>query len=212
MTTSNGSSKRSLYIKIAILVIALIFGSIAGAEFWELRHYKEVIVTSVALTEVKWFCDYVPSLKNTWMDTPVFIFDSGVEGGTVFVNGGPHPYEPAPVMAAYLMIENLEVSKGKVIVVPRANYSGSTEGMLGDAYPMFFHVESEWGTSQWRIGDRYSNPLDQWPDPFTYVNYPSGQNQAYQDIRNLNRTYPGRENGTLTERAAYVLLRFLISW
>ena len=74
MTASNGSSKRSLYIKIGILVVALIFGAIAGAEFWELRHFKEVIVTSDALTEVKWFSDYVPSLKNTWMDTPVFIF------------------------------------------------------------------------------------------------------------------------------------------
>lgn len=209
MTASNGSSKRSLYIKIGLLVVALIFGAIAGAEFWELRHFKEVIVTSDALTEVKWFSDYVPSLKNTWMDTPVFIFDSGVEGGTVFVNGGPHPYEPAPVMAAYLMIENIDVQKGKVIVVPRANFSGSTEGMLGDAYPMFFHVESEWGTSQWKIGDRYSNPLDQWPDPFTYVNYPSGQNQAYQDIRNLNRTYPGRVNGTLTERAAYAVMEII---
>lgn len=201
--------KKSLIVKIVVLVIALVLALLSGIEFWQLRHYKETIVASEDLTEVKWFSDYVPSLKNTWMDTPVFIFDSGVEGGTVFVCGCPHPYEPASTMAAYLMIENLKVTKGRIIIVPRANYSGSTEGMVGDAYPMFFHVSSDWGISQYRIGDRYTNPLDQWPDPFTYVNYPSGQNLAYQDIRNLNRTYPGRENGTLTERAAYAVMEII---
>ncbi len=201
-------SKR-LIIKIVILVIIMAFATVAACEFWYLRHYKETIVTSEYLTEVKWLSDYVPSLKDTWMDTPVFIFDSGVEGGTVFINGCPHPYEPASTMAAYLMIENIKVEKGKVIIVPRANYSGSTEGMVGDAYPMTFTVETEWGGQTFRIGDRYTNPLDQWPDPFTYINYPSGQNLAYQDIRNLNRVYPGREDGTLTERAGYAVMEII---
>ena len=137
--------KKALIFKVSALVVALVLALIAGIEFWQLRHYKETIVASEDLTEIKWFSDYVPSLKNTWMDTPVFIFDSGVEGGTVFVCGCPHPYEPASTMAAYLMIENIHVEKGKVIIVPRANYSGSTDGMLGDAYPKFFHVSSDWG-------------------------------------------------------------------
>ena len=125
------NTKKRLIIKIVILVIALAIAAVAAVDFWTLRHYKEKIVTSPYLTEVKWFSDYVPSLKNTWLDTPVFIFDSGVEGGTVFLNGCPHPYEPASTMAAYLMIENIEVEKGKVIIVPRCNFSGSTEGMAG---------------------------------------------------------------------------------
>ena len=207
--TVKGSPSKRLISKIIILVVILVIGAIAAAQFWQLRHFKEEVVVSDALTDVKWFSDYVPSLKGTWLDTPVFFFDSGVEGGTVFINGGPHPYEPASTMAAYLMMENIEVTKGKVIICPRSNYSGSTEGMLGDAYPMYFHVESEWGTSKFRIGDRYTHPLDQWPDPFVYVNYPSGQSQAYQDIRNLNRTYPGREDGTPTERAAYAVLEII---
>ena len=207
--TVKGSPSKRLISKIIILVVVLVIGAIAAAQFWQLRHFKEEVVVSDALTDVKWFSDYVPSLKGTWLDTPVFFFDSGVEGGTVFINGGPHPYEPASTMAAYLMMENIEVTKGKVIICPRSNYSGSTEGMLGDAYPMYFHVESEWGTSKFRIGDRYTHPLDQWPDPFVYVNYPSGQSQAYQDIRNLNRTYPGREDGTPTERAAYAVLEII---
>lgn len=204
-----GSTPWRFACKILILVIALFFAAFAGYQFWTLRHYKERIVVSEDLTEVKWFSDYVPSLKNTWLDTPVFIFDSGVEGGTVFINGCPHPYEPASTVAAYLMLENIQVDKGKVIIVPRANYSGSTEGMLGDAYPMFFHVDTDFGPVWFRIGDRYTNPLDQWPDPYTYVNYPSGQNLAYQDIRNLNRTYPGRENGSITERAAYAVMEII---
>lgn len=202
-------AKKTLITKVVILVVILAIGGIASIEFWQLRHFKETIVVSDSLSEIKYFSDYVPSLKGTWMDTPVFIFDSGIEGGTVFINGGPHPYEPASTMASYLMMENIQVEKGKVIIVPRANFSGSTEGMLGDAYPKFFSVESEWGTSTFRIGDRFTHPLDQWPDPFTYVNYPSGQNLAFQDIRNLNRTYPGRENGSLTERAAYAIMEII---
>lgn len=209
MEKTKNPARTNLIIKIVILVVIFTVGAIAAVEFWQLRHYKETIVASEDLTEIKWLSDYVPSLKNTWLDSPVFIFDSGVEGGTVFLNGCPHPYEPASTMAAYLMIENIQIDKGKVIIVPRCNYSGSTDGMLGDAYPMFFSVESEWGTSQFRIGDRYTNPLDQWPDPFTYVNYPSGQNLAYQDIRNLNRTYPGRIDGTVTERAAYAIMEII---
>lgn len=209
MENAKKAPSKRLIAKIVILVFFAVVAIIAAVQFWQLRHFKEEVVVSDALTDVKWFSDYVPSLEGTWLDTPVFFFDSGVEGGTVFICGGPHPYEPASTVAAYLMMENIEVTKGRVIIVPRANYSGSTEGMLGDAYPMFFDVESEWGTSTFRIGDRYTNPLDQWPDPFVYVNYPSGQSQAYQDIRNLNRTYPGRENGTPTERAAYAVLEIL---
>lgn len=202
-------ARKTLITKIIILVVILVIAGIASIDFWQLRHYTETIVVSEHLTEVKRFSDYVPSLKGTRMDTPVFFFDSGVEGGTVFILGCPHPYEPASTMATYLMMENINIEKGRVIIVPRGNYSGTTQGMIGDAYPMFFSVESEWGTSKFKIGDRLTHPLDQWPDPFTYVNYPSGQNLAFQDIRNLNRTYPGRENGTLTERAAFAVLEII---
>ncbi len=60
-----------------------------------------------------------------------------------------------------------------------------------------------------RIGDRETAHLDQWPDPFTYVHYPSGQNLAYQDLRNYNRTFPGRANGTLTERMSFATLELI---
>lgn len=202
-------NKVSNVVKLIILVVALAAAALAGSQFYKLRHYKEVVVSSPDLTEVQMLSDYLPSLKNTWADTPIFVYDSGVEGGSVLFMGNVHPYEPATSLAAYIMMENIHVEKGKVFIVPETNRSGSTLGMLGSAYPMFFNIETDWGKKTYRIGDRTTNPLDQWPDPFTYVHYPDGQNLAYQDIRNMNRTYPGRENGTLTERASYAVMELI---
>ena len=59
------------------------------------------------------------------------------------------------------------------------------------------------------MGDRWSDPLDQWPDPEVYIHYPSGQYLAYMDVRNLNRAFPGRPDGTLTERTTYAFMEFI---
>jgi Succinylglutamate desuccinylase / Aspartoacylase family. len=59
------------------------------------------------------------------------------------------------------------------------------------------------------MGDRWSNPLDQWPDPEVYIHYPSRQQLAYMDVRNLNRTFPGRPNGPLTERTCYAICELI---
>jgi len=192
-----------------LLAIAFVLAFVSGRQFWLLRHFKETVVSSPALTEVQMLSDYLPSLKGTWADTPVFIYDSGIEGGSVLYSANVHPYEPATSLSAYLLMENIKVEKGKVFVIPETNRSGSTCGMLASAYPRFFHVQTEWGKETYRIGDRGVNPLDQWPDPFTYVHYPDGQNLAYQDIRNMNRTYPGRPDGTLTERASYAVMELI---
>lgn len=197
------------YLKILFVGIALVLAFFGGREFYELRHYKETVVSAPGLTEVKMLSDYLSSLKGTWMDTPIFVYDSGVPGGSMLYMANVHPYEPATSLSAYIMMENIKVAKGKVYVIPQGNRSGSTTGMLGNAYPKFFSVPTAFGAKKLRIGDRGTNPLDQWPDPFTYVNYPSRQNLAYQDIRNMNRTYPGRENGTLTERASFAIMELI---
>ena len=124
----------------------------------------------------------------------------------MFYLGGTHPYEPATMLSAYVMMENLKVEKGRVFICPHANMSASTVGMLGNAYPKFLHVETAFGPKPYRIGDRNTSPLDQWPDPFTYVHYPSGQNLDYTDARNLNRTYPGRPDGNLTEQLTFAIM------
>jgi len=197
------------YLRLSFLAVALVLAFVAGKEFYELRHYKETFVSAPGLTEVKALSDYLGSLKGTWCDTPIYVYDSGVPGGSVLFMANVHPYEPATSLAAYILMENIKVSKGKVFVIPQGNRSASTTGMLANAYPKYFHVPTSFGAKKYRIGDRGTNPLDQWPDPFTYVNYPSRQNLAYQDIRNMNRTYPGREDGTLTERAAFAIMELI---
>jgi len=197
------------YLRLSFLAAALVIAGMAGKEFYELRHYKETFVSAPGLTEVKMLSDYLDSLEGTWCDTPIYVYDSGVAGGSVLFMANVHPYEPATSLAAYIMMENIKVSKGKVFVIPQGNRSASTTGMLANAYPKYFHVPTSFGAKKYRIGDRGTNPLDQWPDPFTYVNYPSRQNLAYQDIRNMNRTYPGRRDGTLTERAAFAVMELI---
>ena len=201
--------KTPAYLKVICLVAVFAVAFFAGREFYELRHYQETFVASEDLTEVKMLSDYLPSIKDTYIDTPIFVFDSGVPGGSVLYAANPHPYEPASALSAYILMENINVEKGKVFVIPQSNRSASTTGMLGNAYPKFYNIKTAWGNPQFKIGDRNTNPLDQWPDPFTYVNYPSGQNLAYQDIRNFNRTFPGRVDGTLTERGSYALMEFI---
>lgn len=195
--------------RIALLAAALVLMVVGTGEIRELRAYRESVVVSSALTSRVPLSTYFDGIKGTIQDTPVYQFDSGVAGGSVLILAATHPYEPASPMMAYVVMENITVTEGRVFVIPRASVSASTLGMLGNAYPAFFHVKTPWGEKKYRIGDRETNPLDQWPDPFTFVHYPSRQNLAYQDSRNLNRTFPGRPDGSLTERTAFAITELI---
>ena len=208
MSEVQNKPKRTLQ-KVICLVAALVLAFLAGMEFYDLRHYQETVVASSALTETRWLSDYVPSLKNTNVDTPVFFFDSGFEGGTVLYLGGTHPYEPAASLSAFVMMENIQVEKGKVIIIPQANRSATTMGMLGNAYPPYYEIPTEWGAATYKIGDRWAHPLDSWPDPFTYRHYPSTIQLTYQDVRNFNRCYPGRVDGAPIERACFAIMEII---
>ena len=200
--------KLNLIKSIALCVIAFCM-AVAGYLFWEHRNYKEPVVVSEYITEVKKLSDYSDVVKGTVNDCNVYIFDSGVEGGTFLIWGSTHPEEPAGVMAASLMVENLKVTQGKVIIIDRENNSASTNTRVGEAYPRFFTYETEWGTKIWRFGDRHANQLDSWPDPEVYIHYPSGQTLANVDIRNTNRNWPGKANGLLTERTNYAVMELI---
>ncbi len=191
--------------RLVLLAAALVVAVAGSREISELRAYRETVVVSEALTGQVPLSTYFDGIRGTFMDAPVYLFDSGVSGGSVLILAGTHPYEPASPTMAYVVAENIRVTKGKVFVVPRASLSASSLGMLGNAYPAFFRIKTPWGEKKYRIGDRETNPLDQWPDPFTFVHYPSRQNLAYQDSRNLNRAFPGRPDGNLTERTAFAI-------
>ena len=191
--------------RVGLLAASAVLMVVGSGEIRALRAYRETVVVSDALTRQVRLSAYFGGIAGTPMDTPVYLFDSGVPGGSVLILGGTHPYEPASSVMTYVVMENITVTQGRVFVIPRANMSAATLGMLGNAYPAFFRVKTPWGEKKYRIGDRETNPLEQWPDPFTFVHYPSTQNLAYQDSRNLNRTFPGRPDGNLTERTAFAI-------
>lgn len=203
------NEKKINIIKAAAVAVIFFCMAVAGYLFYEHRNYKEPVVVSESCTEVKKLSDYCDIIKGTVNDCNVYIFDSGVEGGTFLIWGSTHPEEPAGPMAAELMVENLKVTQGKVIIIDRMNTSASTNTRVGEAYPRFFTYETDWGTKVWRFGDRHANQLDSWPDPEVYIHYPSGQNLANVDIRNANRNWPGKEDGLLTERTAYAVMQMI---
>jgi hypothetical protein len=191
--------------RVGLLAAAVILMVVGTRDIRALRADHETVVVSEALTKQVPLSSYFGGIRGTMMDVPVFLFDSGRPGGSALILAGTHPYEPASPVMAYVVMENIQVTRGRVFVIPRANMSASRQGMLGNAYPPFFHVKTPWGEKKYRIGDRETSPLEQWPDPFTFVHYPSTQNLAYQDSRNINRTFPGRPDGNLTERTSYAI-------
>ncbi|MCF4151673.1 succinylglutamate desuccinylase [Dethiosulfovibrio sp. F2B] len=196
-------------VKLAAVIAAGALVALSGSMFREHRLFKEPTVAGPGVTEVKKLGDFSPVVADTVNDCNVYILDSGVPGGTAFLIGGTHPEEPASNLAAQVFVENAVVEQGRLIVVTRANTSASQITRNGEAYPRFYSVKTPWGTKTWRMGDRCSNALDSWPDPEVYVHYPSGQNLAYMDVRNLNRTWPGRPDGLITERTNFAMMELI---
>ncbi len=181
----------------------------AGISFYQIRHLKESVVLGPGVTQVKNLSDYFKGIKGTINDSYVYILEGEDPGGTVLVIGGTHPEEPASRLAAWIFTENAVLEQGKLLVILSANRSATTVTRLGGAYPPDYTIETPWGGQKFRMGDRWSNPLDQWPDPEVYIHFPSRQELAYIDIRNLNRTWPGRSNGTLTEKTCFAIIQLI---
>ena len=152
--------------------------------------------------------DYFPDIEGTAADTDVYFLEGDEAGGTALVLGGTHPNEPASSLTAIAMLENAVVTRGQLVVVPRAAHSGFTATDPQEGYPQFYGIETPRGTRRFRYGGRGTNPIHQWPDPVIYVNG-SGQQLAGPEVRNLNRSYPGDPEGYLTERLAYAIVEMI---
>jgi len=195
--------------KIVICGLGVLLAVFAGISFRNSRHLREPLVLSPSVTRVKKLGDYFLGVKGTINDANVYILEGAKPGGTILIMGGSHPEEPAGRLAAWIFAENAVLDQGRLIIIPTTNPSGSTATRLGGAYPPDFTIPTAWGGQKFRMGDRWSNPLDQWPDPEVYIHYPSRQELAYVDSRNLNRCWPGRPNGTLTERTCYAMIELI---
>ena len=162
-------------IKAIILVVAAFCMAIAGYLFREHRTFKEAVVVSEGCTEVKRLSDYSTAIKpGSINDCYVYIYDSGVPGGTFLVFGGSHPEEPVGPSAATLIAENLKVTQGRVFVITRMNNSASTITRVGEAYPRFFNMETLgensmlMGTSKvWAVRVMETMEATSWP--FSWV-------------------------------------------
>lgn len=202
-------TSRLLAQKIVIIGLGLVLLAISGASFYHSRRLKEPVVLGPGVTAVKQLADYFEPLRGTANNCNVYLLEGRERGATMLVLGGSHPEEPAGRLVAWILAENAVVQKGRLIVILSANRSASTVTRLGGAYPPDFSIVTPWGSQTFRMGDRWTNPLDQWPDPEVYFHYPSRQQLAFVDIRNVNRAWPGRPNGTLTEQTAYGFMELI---
>lgn len=169
----------------------------------DLPIYPGFGVTSTAMLS-----DYFAPLKGTAADTMAYILQGDEPGGTAFVLGGTHPNEPASSLAAIVLIESARVTRGRLVVIPRANRSAFTCSEPQEGYPQTYTIETANGSREFRYGSRGTNPVDQWPDPVIYINA-AGQSLAGSEVRNLNRSYPGSPDGNLTEQLAYAIVELI---
>lgn len=202
---------KDLKIKIPLLIIIAALIILAGIPLYKHRHYQMPIVAGPGVTKVVKLSDFCSGLKGTMADTPVFYLEGKEPGGKMFIMTNTHANEPASLLAALIFLENAVVEKGTLIIIPQFNHSASRNTRPGDGYPLYFHISTAWGAKKFRMGNRDASPLDQWPDPDVYVHYPEKKLLSFLDIRNTNRTWPGRVNGVLMEKVTFATMQIIKS-
>jgi len=194
------------YTALILLLLGLLLAFFSGLQFK--MSQEEDIYPAPGLSRINRLSDYFPALAGTPGDTKVFIFEGPEKGANVLITGGTHPNEPAGFLTAAVLIENIQVKRGKMVIIPRANASGFTCNDPMDASLQRFYFETMGGRRQFRFGSRLTNPVHQWPDPTLYEN-PAGQMLSGSEVRNLNRCYPGRPHGYLTEKVAFGIMEMI---
>lgn len=196
------SHKTNGWLCIIASIVISFFLTLIYIPMWK----DDLLIPGEGVSEVKWLSDYLPELKGTLADTRVYILDSQEPGANIAVIGGHHSDEPAGWLSAIILLEKAKVKTGKLVVIPQANNSGFTHNYSQEAHPQFITIPLPDGKERvFRIGSRPGNCVEHWPDPEVFYHYPSKQKLSGDEIRNLNRAYPGRFEGTFTERQAYAI-------
>jgi hypothetical protein len=202
----------SKYTATAMLVFALVIVAISGKSYLEMRTPAkgvDRVVPHEGFTH-KMLSDYFDGIKGTPADTDVYIQEGAEPGGTALILGGTHANEPAGVIAAVVMLERANVSRGRLIIVPYANMMGRSHTFPQDAHPQTFSFKTTSGKSRtFRYGSRTTNPVYEWPNPDIYIHPASGQTMAGMERSNLNRAHPGVADGGITERLAYGFMQLI---
>jgi len=200
---------REWRIKSALVLILLAVSILGGIPLYKHRYFRIPVIAGPGVTKVIKLSEFVPSLKETMADSDVFILEGKEPGAKVLIMANTHANEPAGLLATIIMIENAVVEKGTLYIIPEFNSSAGRNTKPGDGYPLYFDIPTEWGRVRFRMGNRDASPLDQWPDPDVYIHYPDRQLLSYLDIRNTNRTWPGRPHGALMERVTYAAMQMM---
>ncbi len=192
---------------VVLLVVALIIAGVTGQNFLSL-HNLPYITPGSGVSRVAMLSDYSPELKGSHGDTPIYVMEGAEPGGKMLLIGGTHPNEPSGHLGAVLFLQNAKVTKGTVYVIPYANRSAFTHNDPQEAAPQALNIPTPQGNAVVRYGSRATNPIDSWPDPDVYI-HTSGQKLSGSETRNLNRAYPGRIDGTFTERVTYAITNLI---
>lgn len=211
------SKKFNLIVTIVILVIALTITVITGVEFKKFSKYQTYFDTS-NVSEIQTLNKYCPTLKNTVGGlTEVYILKGPdalnkdiKDCPSILILGGTHPNEPSGQLTATLLLENINVTGDTVVfIMTETNKSAYTHSHPQEASPFYYKIETRSGAYRtFKFGSRATNTNEQWPNPDVYV-HPSGQKLSTNDTRNLNRAYPGKLNGTYTEKVAYAITEMI---
>lgn len=154
--------------------------------------------------------DYFSPLKDTNLDTDIFVLDSGKPGATGLIIGGTHGNELAGTVAALVVVENSVVSAGKLIVIPYTNRSAQSMADTRNRIARQHVIQSRSGKRFLPYGDRRTDPVDQGSeDPDEYTNPGGYVLENGKEARNLNRTYPGKADGTRTEQLSYAIIALI---
>ena len=128
---------------------------------------------------------------------------------SVLVMGGTHPNEPSGQVTATLFLENALVERGILYVITELNRSAYSYSQPQEATTWYYHLKTASGKERlFKYGSRATNTVDQWPTPDVYT-HSSGQQLSSSEVRNINRAYPGSENGTYTEQIAWAITNFV---
>jgi len=196
-------------IKVILILIVSALVITAGIQLYNHRHFRMALAAGAGVTKVTMLSDYCSGLKGTMADTHVFFLEGKEPGGKMLILANTHSNEPASLLAALIFLENAVVEKGTLIIIPQFNNSAGRNTRPGDGYPLYFEIQTSWGAKKFRMGNRDASPLDQWPDPDVYVHYPDKQLLSFLDIRNTNRTWPGRPKGALMEKVTYAAMELM---
>lgn len=200
--------KRNHITASIILAASVVISFISAREFLLMRE-PDIFYPSPSLTREGMLSDYFDGLKGTANDSRVYCFEGEQDGSTVLLLGGTHSNEVASAIVAVVILENVEVSVGRLIVLPRACNSGYTCTDPMEGCPQFYSIPTRDGERRFKFGSRLANPLHQWPDPLVYSHVPSGQQLSGFETRNLNRSYPGRPDGSLSEKTGYAIMQLI---